>query len=241
MKVPLSWSTPLIEFDAGEGGWIRLPPLFFMSFVIHFDRDRHGRFVTMNPRTDNPPTALEPLMVPSPGPAALTGWRRWLRLAVSGWLVFHLFVIVIAPAAVSPASEIVQAGWSVCQPYIQILDLDHGYHFFAPEPGDSTLLAYEAERPDGTVVRGRIPNREIVPRLLYHRHFMLTEHMSDASEELEHLWHESYAEHIAREHGAARVSLIQQTHKLSSMERIRDGGRLDDPESYEERELGVFP
>ncbi len=71
---------------------------------------------------------------------------------------------------------------------------------------------------------------------------MLTEHMSDAPEDVERLWHESYAEHIAREHGATRVTLIQQTHQLSStMERVRDGGRLDDPESYEERELGVFP
>ena len=32
---------------------------------------------------------------------------------------------------------------------------------------------------------GRIPNREIVPRLLYHRHFMLTEQMKDAPAELQ--------------------------------------------------------
>ena len=65
-------------------------------------------------------------------------------------------------------------------PYLQILYLNHGYQFFAPEPGESTLLAFEAERDDGTVVRGRIPDRTTWPRLLYHRHFMLTEHMSDA-------------------------------------------------------------
>jgi hypothetical protein len=70
---------------------------------------------------------------------------------------------------------------------------------------------------------------------------MLTEHMNDAPEDVERLWHESYAEHIASEHGASRVTLIEQTHKLPTMERVRDGGRLDDPESYEERELGVFP
>ena len=48
-------------------------------------------------------------------------------------------------------------------------------------------------------------------------------------------------DHILREQGARRVTLIQQTHNLPTMERVRNGGRLDDPESYEERELGVFP
>ena len=83
---------------------------------------------------------------------------------------------------------------------------NHGYHFFAPEPGDSTLLAYEAHRADGTVVSGRIPNRDIVPRLLYHRHFMLTEQMKDAPAELQNEWVGSYAEHLCQKLGAQRVS-----------------------------------
>jgi hypothetical protein len=167
--------------------------------------------------------------------------RRWLRRAVNLWLVFHLSAIIIAPAAVAPASELTRGACRFFLPYLGALYLDHGYHFFAPEPAESTLLAYVAEREDGTVIRGRIPDRKTWPRLLYHRYFMLTEHMNDAPEDVERLWHESYAGHIAREHGATRVTLIQQTHKLPTMERIRDGGRLDDPESYDERELGVFP
>ena len=35
--------------------------------------------------------------------------------------------------------------------------LNHGYHFFAPEPTESTLLSFQAERPDGTVVNGQHP------------------------------------------------------------------------------------
>jgi hypothetical protein len=167
--------------------------------------------------------------------------RRWLRRAVSIWLIFHVFAIISAPAAVAPASELARDACRFFQPYLGALYLDHGYHFFAPEPDESTLLAYVAERKSGTTVRGRIPDRTTQPRLLYHRYFMLTEHMNDATEDVERLWHESYAEHIAREHGASRVALIQQTHKLPTMKRVRDGGRLDDPESYDERELGVFP
>ena len=167
--------------------------------------------------------------------------RRWLRRIVSAWIVIHVTAIIIAPAATAPASELVRDIGGLFEPYLGFLYLDHGYHFFAPEPAESTLLAYVAEREDGTIVRGRIPDRTTHPRLLYHRYFMLTEHMSDAPEEIERLWHESYARHILREQGATRVTLIQQTHNLPTMERVRNGGRLDDLESYEERELGVFP
>jgi hypothetical protein len=172
-------------------------------------------------------------------PTGLT--RPWVRRLVSLWLVFHVAAIIIAPAAVQPASELTREVCRLFLPYLGALYLDHGYHFFAPEPAESTLLAYSAEREDGTIVRGRIPDRRNRPRLLYHRYFMLTEHMNDAPEEVERLWHESYAEQIARETGARRVALIQQTHKLSTVERVRGGGRLDDSECYDERELGVFP
>lgn len=173
-------------------------------------------------------------------PAAGTGLRKSLRWAISLWLVFHLGAIIIAPTAVGPSSELVKAAWGFFGPYIELLYLNHGYHFFAPEPEESTLVAYEAERPDGTIIRGRIPDRDITPRLLYHRYFMLTEHMRDAPEELQGLWHRSYADQIGRQYGASRVSLIRQTHMLPTRERIMQGGRLNDPESYEEQPLGDF-
>jgi hypothetical protein len=164
-----------------------------------------------------------------------------LRLAVNLWLVFHLAAIIIAPAAVGPASDLVLSAWDQFQPYLEVLYLNHGYHFFAPEPEESTLLVFEAERADGTVVRGRIPDRSTQPRLLYHRYFMLTEHMNDASEELRPIWYESYAQHIGRQYGAVKVRLIKQTHLLPTRERILEGGRLSDPESYEDETLGEFP
>ena len=125
---------------------------------------------------------------------------------MSFWLVFHLAAIIIAPAAVAPASELARGAAGCSSPTWGLLYLDHGYHFFAPEPAESTLLAYVAEREDGTVVRGRIPDRTTQPRLLYHRYFMLTEHMNDAPEDVAGLWHASYAEHIAREYDAVRVT-----------------------------------
>jgi hypothetical protein len=160
---------------------------------------------------------------------------RLLRWAVNLWLVFHISAIIIAPASVAPSSGLIQSAWGFFQPYLQLLYLNNGYHFFAPEPSESTLLAFSAERPDGTKVEGRIPNRGIVPRLLYHRHFMLTEHMRDAPEELQQDWVASYAEHLCRKYGATQVSLTGQIHNLATMEMVRGGKRLDDPTSYENR------
>ncbi len=186
------------------------------------------------------PDAHSPLAVSRLAPPRQRNRRRHWRWVVNVWLVFHLVAIISAPAALPPSSELTRFVHDLCQPYLEALFLDHGYHFFAPEPEESTLLSFAAERPDGTVVRGRIPDRATQPRLLYHRYFMLTEHMSKAPDELRGQWHESYARHLGRAFGAGRVRLIQQTHLLSSMERIRAGGHLADPESYEDHPLGDF-
>jgi hypothetical protein len=179
---------------------------------------------------------------PPAQPAVTSGGprHRLLRWAVNLWLVYHLAAVVIAPASVSPSSGLIQSAWTLFHPYLQLLYLNNGYHFFAPDPSESTLLAYAAERPDRTVIRGRIPNFQIKPRLLYHRHFMLTEHMRDAPKELQQEWVGSYAEHICQKYGATQVTLTGQIHNIPTMEMVRNGVRLDDPSSYQDEALGVF-
>lgn len=103
---------------------------------------------------------------------------KWPRRLISACLLFHLIAITSAPASVAPASQLARSTWSLCRPYLQLLYLNHGYHFFAPNPGESTLLAYTVEKPDGTTIDGAIPHPNISPRLLYHRHFMLTESLA---------------------------------------------------------------
>jgi hypothetical protein len=176
---------------------------------------------------------------PPESPSRPVGVGRFVRWGVNLWLVSHLAAIVVAPA-VSPSSPLIQSVWNVFHSYLELLYLNNGYHFFAPEPGNSTLISYAAERPDGTVVRGRIPDPQTVPRLLYHRYFMLTEHTSDAPEELKQEWLESYAECIGQKYGATQVSLTGQIHVLPTMEMVRNGVRLDDPSSYQDEPLGVF-
>jgi hypothetical protein len=172
--------------------------------------------------------------------------RRWARAVgfalVNVWLVYHLVAIVLAPWSVPPASRLVQNAWRAVGAYDQALFLNHGYHYFAPEPGNSTLLAYVLEMPDGSLKTGRIPNREIRPRLLYHRHFMLTESLAseDLSPSVRSELIGAMARELCREHQARRVTLSRLTHRLPTMEFVRAGGALDDPESYTEEPLGTF-
>jgi hypothetical protein len=183
-------------------------------------------------------------------PALRSGLLRIVRrggrpvgfVLVNVWLVYHLAAIILAPWSVPPASRLVQNCWRAVGAYDQLLFLNHGYHYFAPEPGNSTLVAYVLEMPDGSLRTGRIPNGDIRPRLLYHRHFMLTEYLAsdDLSPQLRKELVRSMARELCREHQARRVTLSRVTHRLPTMEFVRAGGALDDPESYTEEPLGTF-
>jgi hypothetical protein len=71
--------------------------------------------------------------------------RRWLRplgfVLVNVWLVYHLVGIVLAPWSVPPASRLVQNAFWAVEAYDEALFLNHGYHYFAPQPGDSTAAS----------------------------------------------------------------------------------------------------
>ena len=103
------------------------------------------------------------------------------------------------------------------------------------------MIAYSAERDDGSIVSGRIPNRDIHPRLMYHRHFMLTEFLTFAPSESRDLVYRSYANQLGRRLGVPEISLARVTHYLPLREAIENGTRLDDSASYAEEPLGTFP
>ena len=117
-----------------------------------------------------------------------TGWGIWTRRFVSVLLLFHLLAVFVPPFTFqtspvrglgSPLAESLLGG---LRPYVDTLYLNHGYAFFAPDPGPSYLLRIRLEyddRPDELLM---IPDRqEHWPRLLYHRHFMLSEHLNAAA------------------------------------------------------------
>ena len=171
-----------------------------------------------------------------------------LRAVVSLLLLFHLAALVVAPMAVRPSSMLSGYAWTLFQPYLEAAYLNHGYHFFGPEPGPGHLVRYEIELPDGTKKRGFFPNpREHKPRLLYHRHFMLSERLAPLMAEDSAVppgerrsaegFARSYAEHLLQQHRARRVTLYLRRHLLPWPEQVDQGMMLDDPKLYEERKL----
>ncbi len=107
--------------------------------------------------------------------------RGW-RVALSAVLLVHLLAVVAPPLSVEGSPVFVGLsrllGW-----YVDPLRLNNGYRFFGPDPPQySFLVDYEAYRADGTVVRGRFPDRQAQwPRLLYHRYFMLSSRLAGAA------------------------------------------------------------
>ena len=115
-----------------------------------------------------------------------TGPAWWIKLILSCLLAFHMAAVFWAPLAFassgpqasSPFAEGVMV-W--LRPYIGAMFLDHGYFFFAPNPGPSHLVRYKVEFADGREpVVGTFPDLETEqPRLLYHRHFMMAEALNN--------------------------------------------------------------
>jgi hypothetical protein len=175
-----------------------------------------------------------------------SSWRALgLKLVVSGWLVYHLCGIFIAPASVAPSSRLTQNTWRLFGSYLQFMYMNHGFHFFAPDPGAATILRYELELPNQAKIIGQIPDKnQHQPRLFYHRHFMLTEFMatSDGPEfkEVQPLLIRAFARQLCREHGATSVKLTRVVHLLPTPEWRKAGMPFDAKEMFEETSLGTF-
>ncbi|MEZ6073414.1 MAG: hypothetical protein R3C10_24860 [Pirellulales bacterium] len=132
------------------------------------------------------------------------------------------------------------------RPYLEGAFLNHGYHFFAPEPGPSHLIRYEARLADGTTITGEFPNKEENwPRLFYHRHFMLSEHLNalgsnEETDDVAQRFIRSYAHHLMTKYDADEVDLYLRRHLIPLPLRVAEGMKLDDPSLYEEQALGTF-
>jgi len=112
-------------------------------------------------------------------------WPVWKRRLVATLAVGHLIAVFLAPLNFScenGSSPFIQPLHAVFRPYIDAMYLDHGYFFFAPNPGPSHLVRYKLEFDDGRPeVVGTFPNlKENSPRLMYHRYFMLAETMNNS-------------------------------------------------------------
>ena len=103
-----------------------------------------------------------------------------LKPVISCAIVAYLVVLILGPLSNPVGSEhLTRPIAKKVSPVHQALFLGHGYRFFAPDPGPSHLVEFEITKEDGSVIKGRFPDREdsdhSFPRLQYHRWFMLSE------------------------------------------------------------------
>ena len=171
---------------------------------------------------------------------------RRARGVVSLLLILHLVAIASAPLAMEPSSLPAQKVFAFFRPYLDAAFLNHGYHFFAPEPGPSHLIRYELTFSDGRVEGGVFPDpAEQKPRLNYHRHFMLSEFanrlaVNDAQQPALGELKQSFARHLMSERAAESATLFLRRHYIPSPQQVKDGMALDAEELYAERPLGTF-
>ena len=162
-------------------------------------------------------------------------------VAVNLLLIWHVFAIAISPSSMPPASPLLADASNVARPYNQALFLNHGYHYFAPNPGSSSLMEFQS------VSQGDIPKLETIPdvdsyfpRLRYHRFFMLAENVWAFGDDAQREFIEGYARHFSQKMKSESVSVISVSHDPAAMRRIVAGGDLKHPTSYLREPLADF-
>lgn len=199
-------------------------------------------------------------------PRTFAGWSVRRRLLASGILTFHLLAIFCAPwHSPPPASYLSEVVNRFFAPYQGLAFLDHGYRFFAPDPGPSHIVRYELVTSDGRTRAGSLPDTQAhSPRLLYHRFFMATETLFNvwtrietppaeaklSAEERKALEQprqmvqaiaQGIAQQLLRETNGKRVHLYLVEHLIPLPEDVAANKRLNDPTLYRDlADLGEF-
>lgn len=196
-----------------------------------------------------------------------TWWTPRRKVIGSILIAFHIFAVFAAPCASPPPTSYawnwiagrVDGTDGLLMPYLRAGYLNHGYRFFAPNPGPSHLVRYEIDLKSGGEIKGHFPDTEDqFPRLLYHRMFMVSETAFNLAEpvretppagalsELEQLdfdkqlaASDSLAKSIARQlltqYDGRQVRLFLMTHEIPFPTDVAAGQRLDDPTLFHER------
>jgi hypothetical protein len=164
-----------------------------------------------------------------------------VRIIVSLVLVWHLAAVFLAPMSVPPSSQLVIgiAQNPPMQRYLDALYLNHGYYFFAPDPGDGHLIYYDLSDAQGNIVKqGKFPDWDLHwPRLWYHRHFMLAEQTGSGfqDEQGQRRYLEAYARQLLRQFSGETARVRWIAHQPLDPFRATEPLRLDSPESYKLR------
>ncbi|MEM6329147.1 MAG: hypothetical protein AAF790_02745 [Planctomycetota bacterium] len=172
-----------------------------------------------------------------------SGWPLWARASATALVVWHMAVVFLSPLSVEPRSPLVAniAQSKYVRWYSDPLYLNHGYHFFAPNPPlGGQLIRYTVQAEDGRVLNsGEFPSLdEQWPRLWYHRHMMLADQMAGmgvygAPEADARLMMQAYARHLLAKHDGYYARLDSVFHRSLRPEEVLDGADPYDARLYE--------
>jgi len=184
------------------------------------------------------------------------------KLIASGLILFHLCAVVLPPLAFQTIgadgpSPLIGTIIKPFEGYGQFLHLDRGYAFFAPDPGPSRLIQAAVVQSDGRVDERLYPDLDNQwPRLLYHRHFMLTEYLSniyrppgppeelfESQPSVAERWQQeraryeyvrqSMTDHLRHANDGKQVAIRRIEHVLPRLEQfVQEPIELDDPRLY---------
>ena len=191
--------------------------------------------------------------------------RAW-RVVIHVWLAIHLVALVAPPLAFATmGAPLPQWLYNLTRPYIDLCALDHGYAFFAPEVGPNHLVEYRVWQADAADPKAeRFPNlQQQWPRLLYHRHFMLSETLNNrfepsnlppeffpdratyeeyqARRAMFERMRDSFANHLKHTEGAERVEIVRIEHRQPHPGEFQEGTGLSDESLYRELPDAVQP
>ncbi len=191
-----------------------------------------------------------------------SAWRPRWRALVSVLLLVHVTAVFAAPftfatsSGPGSASPFASSLMTALRAYIDAAYLNHGYFFFAPNPGPSHLVRCRLQNGAGPgVEEWSFPDRQRQwPRLRYHRHFMLSESLNsryvpaepppeirgDAGQmaawregrRQDELLRESYREHLCAARGSERADLMRVEHRQPTPFEFQEGLRLEDSSLY---------
>ena len=108
---------------------------------------------------------------------AKPGWSLGRRTFVSVLLIVWLLIVVIGPLSNPIGSDhLTRPLGRWVAPIHQATFTGHGYRFFGPDPAPGHIVAYTITHSDGRTTEGQFPDADAgLPRLMYHRWFMLSE------------------------------------------------------------------
>ncbi|QDU88354.1 hypothetical protein Pla175_17290 [Pirellulimonas nuda] len=182
----------------------------------------------MAKQTEKPPAPRPRRASPIDGGETST-WPVWLRVVLTIVILWHCFVLAACPFFFATESQLGSSELArsvvrnpLVQCYADTLYLNSGYGFFGPEPPlTNGVISYVVLDESGAeIASGRFPDlRDQWPRLWYHRFMMLSDQASIPFERLSpeqahQLTLKSFARHVLRAHGGARVDLTHQNKLL---------------------------